>query len=203
MASGTSKASSSQKRSWKYRCNCCRYNQGLLVLPSNFEEAATGVLKVLNNLALLDITLLQEILLFYKKLTRSDVHTCLELTGENIPFFAHDLIQHGFGDTVNVDAELITPRGEVVVPLARSASGLFHIHWGDHVSSHRFFFTVGRMVYVWYYWSGPDTIRVIIKYSIEGDAWYCRGCVVGQVVMCFSDFVWDVSTIKNPFLIVE
>ncbi|KAF6176779.1 hypothetical protein GIB67_020501 [Kingdonia uniflora] len=77
--------------------------------------------------------------LFYKKLTRSDVHTCLEPTGENIPFFAHDLIQHGFGDTVNVDIELIAPRG--------------------------------RMVYAWYYWSGSETIRVIIMYSIKGDAW--------------------------------
>ncbi|KAK9198686.1 hypothetical protein WN944_013872 [Citrus x changshan-huyou] len=36
--------------------------QALYVLPSNFEEAATGVLKVLNNLALLDITFLQRML---------------------------------------------------------------------------------------------------------------------------------------------
>ncbi|KAF6165528.1 hypothetical protein GIB67_015851 [Kingdonia uniflora] len=35
---------------------------GSYVLPSNFEEAVTGVLKVLNNLALLDITLLQGML---------------------------------------------------------------------------------------------------------------------------------------------
>ncbi|KDO54573.1 hypothetical protein CISIN_1g0362002mg, partial [Citrus sinensis] len=34
----------------------------LYVLPSNFEEAATGVLKVLNNLALLDIMFLQRML---------------------------------------------------------------------------------------------------------------------------------------------
>ncbi|XP_065878187.1 uncharacterized protein [Euphorbia lathyris] len=36
--------------------------QGSYVLPSNFEEVATGVLKVLNNLALLDITFLQGML---------------------------------------------------------------------------------------------------------------------------------------------
>ncbi|KAL5987293.1 hypothetical protein ACLOJK_038457 [Asimina triloba] len=36
--------------------------QGSYVLPSNFEEVATGVLKVLNNLALLDITVLQRML---------------------------------------------------------------------------------------------------------------------------------------------
>ncbi|WCJ35880.1 S phase cyclin A-associated protein in the endoplasmic reticulum [Euphorbia peplus] len=36
--------------------------QGSYVLPSNFEEVATGVLKVLNNLALSDITFLQEML---------------------------------------------------------------------------------------------------------------------------------------------
>ncbi|XP_058070263.1 uncharacterized protein LOC131219231 isoform X2 [Magnolia sinica] len=36
--------------------------QGSYVLPSNFEEVATGVLKVLNNLAMLDITLLQSML---------------------------------------------------------------------------------------------------------------------------------------------
>lgn len=36
--------------------------QGSYALPSNFEEVATGVLKVLNNLALLDITLLQSML---------------------------------------------------------------------------------------------------------------------------------------------
>ncbi|KAF9593065.1 hypothetical protein IFM89_020072 [Coptis chinensis] len=36
--------------------------QGSYVLPSNFEEVATGVLKVLNNLALLDIALMQSML---------------------------------------------------------------------------------------------------------------------------------------------
>lgn len=36
--------------------------QGSYVLPSNFEEVATGVLKILNNLALLDITLMQRLL---------------------------------------------------------------------------------------------------------------------------------------------
>ncbi|KAK9158020.1 hypothetical protein Scep_004594 [Stephania cephalantha] len=36
--------------------------QGSYVLPSNFEEVATGVLKVLNNLALLDIRLIQRML---------------------------------------------------------------------------------------------------------------------------------------------
>ncbi|KAJ4974775.1 hypothetical protein NE237_007949 [Protea cynaroides] len=36
--------------------------QALYVLPSNFEEVATGVLKVLNNLMLLDITLMQRML---------------------------------------------------------------------------------------------------------------------------------------------
>ncbi|KAG9439325.1 hypothetical protein H6P81_019490 [Aristolochia fimbriata] len=36
--------------------------QGTYLLPSNFEEVATGVLKVLNNLALLDINLLQKML---------------------------------------------------------------------------------------------------------------------------------------------
>ncbi|KAI3976766.1 hypothetical protein MKX01_008624 [Papaver californicum] len=37
-------------------------DQALYVLPSNFEEVATGVLKVLNNLALLDIKLMQRML---------------------------------------------------------------------------------------------------------------------------------------------
>ncbi|XP_077211453.1 uncharacterized protein LOC143846778 isoform X2 [Tasmannia lanceolata] len=36
--------------------------QGVYILPSNFEEVATGVLKVLNNLALMDITILQSML---------------------------------------------------------------------------------------------------------------------------------------------
>ncbi|KAJ7978479.1 S phase cyclin A-associated protein in the endoplasmic reticulum [Quillaja saponaria] len=36
--------------------------QGSFILPSNFEEVATGVLKVLNNLALLDLTFLQQML---------------------------------------------------------------------------------------------------------------------------------------------
>ncbi|KAJ9677513.1 hypothetical protein PVL29_022484 [Vitis rotundifolia] len=36
--------------------------QGSYVLPSNFEEVATGVLKVLNNLALIDITFMQRML---------------------------------------------------------------------------------------------------------------------------------------------
>ncbi|KAK9277925.1 hypothetical protein L1049_027482 [Liquidambar formosana] len=36
--------------------------QASYILPSNFEEAATGVLKVLNNLALMDITLMQKML---------------------------------------------------------------------------------------------------------------------------------------------
>ncbi|EEF47803.1 uncharacterized protein LOC8284472 [Ricinus communis] len=36
--------------------------QGSYVLPSNFEEVATGVLRVLNNLALLDITFMQRML---------------------------------------------------------------------------------------------------------------------------------------------
>ncbi|KAF2312836.1 hypothetical protein GH714_040886 [Hevea brasiliensis] len=36
--------------------------QGSYVLPSNFEEVATGVLKVLNNLALLDISFMQRML---------------------------------------------------------------------------------------------------------------------------------------------
>lgn len=36
--------------------------QGSYVLPSNFEEVATGVLKVLNNLALMDITFMQKML---------------------------------------------------------------------------------------------------------------------------------------------
>ncbi|KAF6146695.1 hypothetical protein GIB67_008981, partial [Kingdonia uniflora] len=39
------------------------------------------------------------------------------------------------------------------------------------IQGYRCFFTIGRMVYVWYYWSGPETIRVIILYSIKGDAW--------------------------------
>ncbi|XP_074304130.1 uncharacterized protein LOC141638681 [Silene latifolia] len=38
------------------------FEQGSYVLPSNFEEVATGVLKVLNNLALMDITFMQQIL---------------------------------------------------------------------------------------------------------------------------------------------
>lgn len=37
----------------------CDFFQSSLVLPSNFEEVATGVLKVLNNLACLDMTVLQ------------------------------------------------------------------------------------------------------------------------------------------------
>nr|CAD1837907.1 unnamed protein product [Ananas comosus var. bracteatus] len=36
--------------------------QASYILPSNFEEVATGVLKILNNLAILDITLLQSML---------------------------------------------------------------------------------------------------------------------------------------------
>ena len=39
--------------------------QGSYVLPSNFEEVATGVLKVLNNLALIDITFMQRMLVSY------------------------------------------------------------------------------------------------------------------------------------------
>lgn len=39
--------------------------QASYVLPSNFEDAATGVLKVLNNLALLDIMFLQRMLVSY------------------------------------------------------------------------------------------------------------------------------------------
>lgn len=36
--------------------------QGSYALPSNFEEVATGVLKVLNNLALIDINFIQMML---------------------------------------------------------------------------------------------------------------------------------------------
>jgi hypothetical protein len=36
--------------------------QASYVLPSNFEEVATGVLKVLNNLALLDLKFMQRML---------------------------------------------------------------------------------------------------------------------------------------------
>lgn len=43
--------------------------QGSYVLPSNFEEVAIGVLKVLNNLALMDITFMQ------KMLARPDLKT--------------------------------------------------------------------------------------------------------------------------------
>ena len=32
------------------------------MLPSNFEDVATGVLKVLNNLALMDVTFMQKML---------------------------------------------------------------------------------------------------------------------------------------------
>lgn len=39
--------------------------QALYILPSNFEEVATGVLKVLNNLALLDIVFLQRMLVTF------------------------------------------------------------------------------------------------------------------------------------------
>ena len=39
--------------------------QGSYVLPSNFEEVATGVLKVLNNLALIDINFMQRMLVSY------------------------------------------------------------------------------------------------------------------------------------------
>lgn len=38
------------------------YAQNSYVLPSNFEEVATGVLKVFNNLALVDIAFLQKML---------------------------------------------------------------------------------------------------------------------------------------------
>lgn len=40
--------------------------QGSYVLPSNFEEVATGVLKVLNNLALIDINFIQMMLVSKK-----------------------------------------------------------------------------------------------------------------------------------------
>ncbi|KAL3824760.1 hypothetical protein ACJIZ3_020789 [Penstemon smallii] len=36
--------------------------QGSYVLPSNFEEVATGVLKVLNNIAIIDVTFIQQML---------------------------------------------------------------------------------------------------------------------------------------------
>lgn len=44
--------------------NFC-FVQASYVLPSNFEEVATGVLKVLNNLALLDLKFLQTMLVSY------------------------------------------------------------------------------------------------------------------------------------------
>lgn len=44
--------------------------QGSYALPSNFEEVATGVLKVLNNLALLDLKFLQRMLVCYPILHR-------------------------------------------------------------------------------------------------------------------------------------
>lgn len=40
----------------------CILCQGSHVLPSNFEDAATGVLKVLNNLALIDVNFIQMML---------------------------------------------------------------------------------------------------------------------------------------------
>lgn len=42
--------------------NRCSEQQASYVLPSNFEEVATGVLKVLNNLALIDISFIQKML---------------------------------------------------------------------------------------------------------------------------------------------
>ncbi|KAJ6418418.1 hypothetical protein OIU84_001731 [Salix udensis] len=49
--------------------------QGSYILPSNFEEVATGVLKVLNNLALLDIVFMQRMLVGFLLLE------CLSLLG--------------------------------------------------------------------------------------------------------------------------
>ncbi|KAJ0973851.1 hypothetical protein J5N97_015816 [Dioscorea zingiberensis] len=46
-------------------------DQASYVLPMNFEEVATGVLKILNNLAILDITLLQSMLIKTKKQSKS------------------------------------------------------------------------------------------------------------------------------------
>ncbi|KAJ6697138.1 hypothetical protein OIU85_003493, partial [Salix viminalis] len=48
---------------------------GSYILPSNFEEVATGVLKVLNNLALLDIVFMQRMLVGFLLLE------CLSLLG--------------------------------------------------------------------------------------------------------------------------
>lgn len=42
--------------------NRCSEQQASYVLPSNFEDVATGVLKVLNNLALIDISFIQKML---------------------------------------------------------------------------------------------------------------------------------------------
>jgi hypothetical protein len=47
------------------------------VLPSNFEEVATGVLKVLNNLACLDLTVLQCMLVSYTFFTGD--HNCHDI----------------------------------------------------------------------------------------------------------------------------
>ncbi|RVW31731.1 S phase cyclin A-associated protein in the endoplasmic reticulum [Vitis vinifera] len=49
------------KTLWQIACLTLLW-MGSYVLPSNFEEVATGVLKVLNNLALIDITFMQRML---------------------------------------------------------------------------------------------------------------------------------------------
>ncbi|KAF6148040.1 hypothetical protein GIB67_024215 [Kingdonia uniflora] len=56
------------------------------------------------------------------------------------------------------------------------------------------------MVFIWSFsysleWSRDDPSYHYVLYR--------RGRVVGQVVMCFSDFLWDVSTIRTLLLIVE
>lgn len=50
--------------------------QASVVLPSNFEEVATGVLKVLNNVACLDMTVLQCMLVSY---TFTRDHNCHDI----------------------------------------------------------------------------------------------------------------------------
>ncbi|KAJ6422344.1 hypothetical protein OIU84_027326 [Salix udensis] len=60
---------------WQWLASGGLYYPGSYILPSNFEEVATGVLKVLNNLALLDIIFMQRMLVGFLTLE------CLSLLG--------------------------------------------------------------------------------------------------------------------------
>ncbi|KAF6139527.1 hypothetical protein GIB67_015484 [Kingdonia uniflora] len=80
----------------------------------------------------------------------------------------------------------------------------FH-HFRDGVCSCRDFWLYLRQFHFNYI--TPDRTRhemLRTKTPLPSEHWpFIRGHMVGQVVMCFSDFVWDVSTIRNTLLIVE